>query len=48
LAESGAQVAFYMDIQQYRWEVGKHGYLNGIQVLFFLCHLFLFCCLVFV
>ena len=35
LAESGAQVAFYMDIQQFRWEVGKHGYLNGIQVLFY-------------
>jgi hypothetical protein len=53
LAESGAQVAFYMDIQQFRWEVGKHGYLNGIQVLFyiafFLCYLFfllsLFCML---
>jgi len=31
MAESKATVAFYMDIHQYRWEVGKHGYTHDIQ-----------------
>ena len=33
LADSKAKVSFYMDIHQYRWEVGKHGYTHDIQVL---------------
>jgi hypothetical protein len=31
LAKSHAVVSFYMDMGQYRWEVGKHGYVHDIN-----------------